>query len=103
MSNGALAAVALANQVRIAAIVSLDGTIGERAAARVLPELPSAATPATVPPLVHLCAPESAYLDFSELRKRPGRMPHDPGEFSLDARDRALGLTAAVRRPVTAT
>jgi hypothetical protein len=72
MSNGALAAVALANQIRIAAIVSLDGTIGERAAARVLPELHSAATPATVPPLVHLYAPENAYLDFSELRKRPG-------------------------------
>jgi hypothetical protein len=73
MSNGALAAVGLANLIPIDAIVSLDGTVGERAAARVLPELPAAATPATVPPLLHLYAPENSFLDFAELRKRPGR------------------------------
>ncbi|HVG83312.1 MAG TPA: hypothetical protein VM820_02300, partial [Vicinamibacterales bacterium] len=57
MSNGALGAIALANATRVQAIVSLDGTVGERAAARVLPELASAATPASVPPLLHLYAP----------------------------------------------
>jgi hypothetical protein len=73
MSNGAFAAVALANQTRIAAIVSLDGTIGERAATRVLPALSSAERPASVPALLHLYAPENSYLDFAELRKRPGQ------------------------------
>jgi hypothetical protein len=72
MSNGALAAIGLSNQTRIDAIVSLDGTVGERAAARVLPALAAAETPLTVPPLLHLYAPENDYLDFSELRKRPG-------------------------------
>ena len=72
MSNGALGAIALANATRVQAIVSLDGTVGERAAARLLPELASAATPASVPPLLHLYAPDNSYLDFSELQKRPG-------------------------------
>ena len=60
MSNGALGAIALANATRVQAIVSLDGTVGERAAARVLPELASAATPVSVPPLLHLYAPDNA-------------------------------------------
>jgi hypothetical protein len=72
MSNGALGAVALANQSPVRAIVSLDGTVGEKAAARVLPQLGGAATPESVPPLLHLYAPDNAYLDFSELYQRPG-------------------------------
>jgi hypothetical protein len=72
MSNGAFGAVALANTTRVQAIVSLDGTLGERAAARVLPELQSASAPASQPPVLHLYAPDNSYLDFSELRKRPG-------------------------------
>jgi hypothetical protein len=96
MSNGALGAVALANRTRVDAMVSLDGTIGERAAARVLPELGSASAPASTPPLLHLYAPENSYLDFSELRKRPGecvtvRVP-DIGHSDF--------LTFALLRPV---
>jgi hypothetical protein len=73
MSNGAFAAVGLANLIPIDAIVSLDGTVGERAAARVLPELAPATAPATVPPLLHLYAPDNSFLDFAELRRWPGR------------------------------
>jgi dienelactone hydrolase len=104
MSNGAFAAVGLANQTRIDAIVSLDGTVGERAAARVLPELPSAATPVSVPPLLHLYAPDNAYLDFAELRKRPGdcftvRVPAVAhADFLTFARLRPVDPNAAHRR-----
>ena len=72
MSNGSLGAVALANQVPVAAIVSLDGTVGERAAARVLPELRSAGMPAVTPPLLHLYTPDNSYLDFATLHERAG-------------------------------
>jgi hypothetical protein len=96
MSNGSFAAVGLANQLPIDAIVSLDGTVGERAAARVLPELPSAAAPASTPPLLHLYAPENAFLDFAELRKRPGRC------LTIQVPDVAHSdfLTFALLRPV---
>jgi predicted esterase len=96
MSNGAFAALGLANQTRIDAIVSLDGTVGERAAARVLPELPSAAKPVSVPPLLHLYAPENAFLDFAELRKRPG----DCFTIRVPAVAHADFLTFARLRPV---
>ena len=70
MSNGALAAVGLANRTRIRAVVSLDGTVGEQSAARVLPALPDATATAGHAPLLHLYTTGNAYLDFSELRKR---------------------------------
>ena len=99
MSNGALGAVALANTTRVHAIISLDGTLGERAAARVVPELRSAAAPPSVPPLLHLYAPDNSYLDFAELQRWPAecvtvRVP-DVGHSDF--------LTFALLRPVDAT
>ncbi len=73
MSNGALAAVGLANRTPIRAIVSLDGTIGEQAAARVLSALPKATTAASTPPVLHLYTTGNAYLDLSELQKWPAQ------------------------------
>jgi hypothetical protein len=73
MSNGALGAIGAANKLSVVrAVVSLDGTIGERAAGRVLPMLAGANGPASNPNLLHLYAPVNEYLDFSELRKRSG-------------------------------
>lgn len=71
MSNGALGAVGLANRRRVAAIVSLDGTIGERAAGRVLPELPQAAAPVSRTAMLHFYTTPNDYLDLSYLRGRP--------------------------------
>lgn len=71
MSNGALGAVGFAHRARVRAIVSLDGTIGEQAAARVLPALPKATAAAGTPPLLHLYTTGNAYLDLSELRTWP--------------------------------
>jgi hypothetical protein len=70
MSNGALGAVGLGLRVPVSAIVSLDGTIAERAAARILPEL-AAATPLPPQPFVlHLYTPDNPYLDLAQLTAR---------------------------------
>jgi hypothetical protein len=70
MSNGAFGAVGLGLRTPVTAIISLDGTIAEGAAARILPEL-SAATPLPPQPRVlHLYTPDNKYLDLAQLKAR---------------------------------
>jgi hypothetical protein len=73
MSNGAFGAVGLANRSAVRAIVSLDGTVGEQAAVRVLPALANAASPVSTPPLLHLYTTGNSFMNFSELQKWPGQ------------------------------
>lgn len=70
MSNGAFGAVGLGLRRPLNAIVSLDGTIAEQVAARILPEL-VAANPLPAPPRVlHLYTPDNQYLDLAQLEAR---------------------------------
>jgi hypothetical protein len=69
MSNGALGAIALELQAGpLAGIVSLDGTIGERAAGQSVPRLARADDARLSAPLLHFYSPANSYLDFTELR-----------------------------------
>ena len=68
MSNGAFAGVLLhARDARVTALVSLDGTIGERAAGRILPEDPNFSARTIRAATLHLYTPDNPYLDFSLL------------------------------------
>jgi hypothetical protein len=69
-SNGAFGAVGLGLRAPIAAIVSLDGTIAERAAARILPELAAIEPLPPQPQVLHLYTPDNAYLDLAQLKAR---------------------------------
>ena len=69
MSNGALGAIALELQAGpLAGIVSLDGTIGERAAGQSVPKMARSEGARLAAPLLHFYAPVNSYLDFTELR-----------------------------------
>jgi hypothetical protein len=70
MSNGAFGAVGLGLRLPVAAIVSLDGTIAERAAARILPELTAANPLPPQPSVLHLYTPDNPYLDLAQLKAR---------------------------------
>jgi hypothetical protein len=73
MSNGAFGAVGVGLRTRIAAIVSLDGTIAERAAARILPDLVAVNPLPPQPRVLHLYTPDNQYLDLAQLKARgPG-------------------------------
>jgi hypothetical protein len=69
MSNGAVGAVgaALAGEP-VSGIVSLDGTVTERAAARVVPQLRG---DGALPPLLHFHTPANPYLDYGWIRAYP--------------------------------
>ena len=73
MSNGAFGAVGLGLRVPVAAIVSLDGTIAERAAVRILPELTAANPLPRQPSVLHLYTPDNPYLDLAQLKARGPR------------------------------
>src|SRR5262249_15017364 len=69
MSNGALAAVKLALRNRdLRAIVSLDGTIGEQAAARVIPGDPYYDLARISAPIAHFYTDRNAYLQLDQLK-----------------------------------
>jgi hypothetical protein len=97
MSNGALGAIAFELQSGpVTAIVSLDGTIGERVAGQAVPKLMRSAGAKMIAPLLHFYAPANDYLDFTELRAqaRPFcRLAELPGmahsDFLADAMFRA--------------
>jgi hypothetical protein len=68
MSNGAFAAVLMhLRNPEISAIVSLDGTIGEQAAARVLPKDPYFDASNVRAALLHLYATENPYLTLDTI------------------------------------
>ena len=69
MSNGSNGAVELAmRDAEIAAIVSLDGTIGEGPAGYLTSTTPYYGPANLTAPLLHLYAPENPFLDFAWIR-----------------------------------
>ena len=99
MSNGALGAIALELQSGpLTAIVSLDGTIGERVAGQAVPKMTRADGARLAAPLLHFYAPVNSYLDFTELRSEPRsfcRLAELPGMAHSDFLSDAMFKAAA--------
>jgi hypothetical protein len=72
MSNGAIVAMALQLRRPVAAIVSLDGGIGENAGGIYLRERSGGSVAALHAPVLHFYAPNNPYLNLDHLRSYVG-------------------------------